>query len=66
MVTPLDEITGSVALADINQDDYRLYVETSRLVAKTTGLSSGASGLIINVGVMFYPFACLFPPPDTP
>ncbi|KAF8268079.1 UDP-glucose:Glycoprotein glucosyltransferase-domain-containing protein [Lactarius quietus] len=46
--SPLDEITGGVALADIDRDDYRRYVEAGRIVAKTAGLAPGVSGLIIN------------------
>ena len=56
VASPLDEITGGVALDDIDRDDYRRYVETSRLVAKTAGLAPGASGLIVNGRVRW---ACL-------
>ncbi|KAI9428853.1 UDP-glucose:glycoprotein glucosyltransferase-domain-containing protein [Lactarius indigo] len=48
MASPLDEITGGVALADVDQDDYQRYVQTGKLVAKMAGLAPGASGLIIN------------------
>ncbi|KAH9024388.1 UDP-glucose:glycoprotein glucosyltransferase-domain-containing protein [Lactarius pseudohatsudake] len=48
VASPLDEITGGVALADIDQDDYQRYVQTGKLVAKMAGLPPGASGLIIN------------------
>lgn len=57
MASQLDEITGGVALANIDRDDYRRYVEeTGRMVAKTAGVAPGASGLIIN-GRMSFPFA---------
>jgi hypothetical protein len=46
MSSPLGEITGGVALADIDRHDYRRYVEASRLVANTAGLAPGASGLL--------------------
>ncbi|KAH9162492.1 UDP-glucose:glycoprotein glucosyltransferase-domain-containing protein [Lactarius sanguifluus] len=52
VASPLDEITGGVALADIDQDDYRRYVQTGKLVAKMAGLAPGASGLIVNGRVM--------------
>jgi hypothetical protein len=48
MSSPLDEITGGVALADIDRNDYRRYVEAGRFIAKTAGLAPGASGLLIN------------------
>jgi len=57
MASQLDEITGGVALANIDRDDYRRYVEEAgRMVAKTAGVAPGASGLIIN-GRMSFPFA---------
>jgi hypothetical protein len=54
VASSLDEITGGVALADIDRDDYRRYVETSRLVANAAGLAPGASGLIINGRVRWF------------
>ncbi|KAH8978341.1 UDP-glucose:glycoprotein glucosyltransferase-domain-containing protein [Lactarius akahatsu] len=48
VASPLDEIAGGVALADIDQDDYQRYVHTGKLVAKMAGLAPGASGLFIN------------------
>jgi hypothetical protein len=36
--SPLNEITGGVALAEIDRNDYRRYVEAGRLVAKTADL----------------------------
>jgi hypothetical protein len=43
-----DEITGGIALADLDEDVYRRYVQSSRLVAEKVGLVPGAAGLIIN------------------
>jgi UDP-glucose:glycoprotein glucosyltransferase len=44
----LEEITGSITFVDVNQGDYRWYVEASRVAAKRVGLAPGTSGLIIN------------------
>jgi UDP-glucose:glycoprotein glucosyltransferase len=44
----LDEITGGITLADVDKDDYRRYMEASRVAAERVGLAPGASGLIIN------------------
>ena len=44
----LDEITGGVAIADLDEDVYHRYVEASRLVAEKVGLVPGAAGLIVN------------------
>ena len=41
-------------LADIDEDDYRRYVEASKLVAKRVDLAPGASGLIINGRVRLF------------
>jgi len=42
------EVTGGITLADIDKDDYRRYIEVSRLVAEKVGLVPGTAGLIIN------------------
>lgn len=43
-----DEITGGITLADLDDNDYRRYVEASQLVAEKVDLIPGAGGLIIN------------------
>jgi len=43
-----NNVTGYFTLADIDKDDYRRYVEVSRLVAQKVGFAPGASGVIIN------------------
>ena len=63
--SPLDEIAGGVALADIDRNDYLRYVEAGRLVAKKAGLEPGASGLLINGRVKFHPLLYALPPPDS-
>ena len=63
--SPLDEITGGVALTDIDRNDYLRYVEAGRLVAKTASLEPGASGLFINGRVKFYSLLCALPPSDS-
>ena len=62
--SPLDEITGGVALADIDRNDYGRYVEAGRMVAKTAGLAPGTSGLLVNGRVKFHPLICPLPLPD--
>jgi hypothetical protein len=64
MASLLGEVTGGVALADIDRNDHRRYVEAGRLVAKTAGLAPGASGFLINGRVRFRPLLCPFPPLD--
>jgi UDP-glucose:glycoprotein glucosyltransferase len=44
----LDEITGGITLADVDKEDYRRYMEASRVAAEKVGFVPGASGLIIN------------------
>jgi UDP-glucose:glycoprotein glucosyltransferase len=44
----LDEITSGISFSDVDKDDYRRYVEASRIVAEKVGLTRGDSGLIIN------------------
>ncbi len=60
-----DEITGGIALADLDEDVYRRYVHSSRLVAEKVGLVPGAAGLIIN-GRVRVTASILFPKRDTP
>ncbi len=66
MASPLDEIIGGVALADIDRDDYRQYVEAGRSVARIAGLAPGAAALIINGRVMFFIrfYLCPLCPPN--
>ena len=60
-----DEITGGIALADLDEDVYHQYVEASRLVAEKVGLVPGAAGLIIN-GRVRITASNLFLKRDTP
>jgi hypothetical protein len=43
-----DDITGGIAIADLDEGVYRQYIQSSRLVAEKVGLIPGAAGLIIN------------------
>jgi hypothetical protein len=48
MSSPFDEITGGVALANFDRNDYQRYVKVGRLVAKTAEIAPGTLGLLIN------------------
>ncbi|KAI9511020.1 UDP-glucose:glycoprotein glucosyltransferase-domain-containing protein [Russula earlei] len=44
----LNEVTGYITLANVDKDDYRQYLESSRLAAEEVGFPRGASGVIVN------------------
>lgn len=59
------EVTGGITLADIDKDDYRRYIDVSRLVAEEVGLVPGTTGLVIN-GRVRVTASVPFPKRDVP